>query len=310
MGQRPLLHCWIIGDLHYRALPMWSEAHTQRLAPMFEDLHTLWQTEDRPNFCVSPGDLVETYALENHQMAKTNLEALLGDIPFYPGIGNHEYYDPDDAKPIDQRIETYLTTWNKPLRYAWKASEVACIMLDYPDPATQTDPTHIDVMPQTLAYLDATLTAYAAYPTLIFLHCPLRNTVLDRDPEQHRDYNSLQNFFSPENSQAVRDILAQHPNACLYFSGHTHSGWEAPYLVSTEELGSHPITFVNVMSPWYTGRRTGLRKSEDGSTTRYIPDVPNVLPTFSIRIYRHQASIRVRDHHSKQWLKEWIVPCF
>jgi hypothetical protein len=304
----PLLSFWAIGDLHYRAVPFWNAAHTERLAPMFQDTRDLWQEEGLPAFAVSPGDLVEACARENHQLAKHSLLAHLDTIPFYPGIGNHEFLDPDEAEDSTFGAQTYSTEWGKPVRYSWTIGMFACIMLDYPGPDVLEDPKHLLISQETLRFLDDSLTAHTDQKALIFFHAPLHNTVLDRDLVLHRDYNSLQGFFAPENSEEMREILARHSNACLYFSGHTHSGWEAPNLVCTEHLGEHPVTFVNLMSPWYTGRKTGLRPSADGSTQVYIPDDPNVIPTFFIRLYQDRASIRVRDHLSRTWLKEWIVP--
>lgn len=302
-----VLSLWLIGDLHYRALPAWNKLHTQRLAPMFEDLHALWQEEGPPAFCVSPGDIVETCALANYERAKADLAVQLEDIPFYPGMGNHEYEGVDGEVP-ERMGDTFTTVWQKPLRYTWTTSGVTCIMLDYPNPYTLVDPLQVFISQETLSFLDAALVEYAANPALIFLHCPLRNSVLDRDPERRRDYSSTEHFFSPENSQAIYNILARHRNACLYFSGHTHTGWEAPNIVCTEQLGAHPVTFVNLMSPWYTGAHTGPRMSVDLSTVRYIPDDPDVIPTFSVRIYQDQAVIRVREHRTRQWLKQWTVP--
>ncbi|MBV9257224.1 MAG: metallophosphoesterase [Ktedonobacteraceae bacterium] len=306
VNDQELLYFWALGDLHYRTLKAWNEIHTQRLAPMFEDLQALWQEEGKPAFCVSPGDMVETCAPENYRLARIRLESQLGIIPFYAGIGNHEYYGPEGEDP-ETMADTFTTMWEKPLRYAWVAGNVACIMLDYPDPHTLAEANKVYISQETLNFLNDALKEFAAYPAVVFLHCPLHNTVLDRDPEQHRDYNSLQSFFAPENSQEVRNILARHKNVCLYLSGHTHSGWEAPNLVTTEYLSDHSVTFVNLMSPWYTGRYKGPHVDADGSV-QYIPDEPDVLPTFAIRIYRQRISIRVRNHHTRQWLKEWGVP--
>lgn len=302
-----LLYFWAIGDLHFRAIPAWNTAHTQRLAPMFEDLLALWQEEGEPAFCVSPGDLIETCALENYTTVTTALAERLAGIPFYPGIGNHEYFGPDGEDPM-RMAETFSLVWQKPVRYAWTVNGVTCIMLDYPNPHTLEDPTYVYVSSETLSFLDETLTQNTGNPTIIFLHCPLRNTVLERDVAVHSDFSSQEKFFSPENSQEVRAVLARHHNAFLYFSGHTHSGWEAPQLVVTEQLGGHPMTFVNLMSPWYTGTKTGLRLSEENTKAVYIPDSPNVIPTFAVRIYPDKAVIRVREHLSRRWLKEWDIP--
>ena len=149
---------------------------------------------------------------------------------------------------------------------------------------------------------------HAELPAVIFAHCPLHNTVLDRDPEQNLDDDSLDPFFFVENSPAVRAILARHPNAKLYISGHTHSGWGSPQLVFTESLGNHSITHLNVMSPWYTGRHHGIRRSADHTTLEYRPDKPDMLVSFAVRIYRNQAVICVRDHRTRQWMAQWSIP--
>lgn len=301
------LYFWAIGDLHYRALPAWNEIHTQRLAPMFADLHTLWREEGSPAFCVSPGDHIETCARENYETATRDLAARLGDIPFYPGVGNHEYFGPDGEEP-SRMAQTFTELWQKPIRYTWTTNGITCIMLDYPNPHTLEDPTYVYLSHETLTFLDAALTQHAASPTIVFLHCPLRNTVLDRDVTVRRDYASLEKFFSPENSQAMRDILAHHQNAFLCFSGHTHSGWEAPQLVVTEQIGAHPVTFGNLMSPWYTGRKTGIRPSEQNTGAVYVPDNPDVSVTFAVHIYQERAIIRAREHLTRRWLKQWEVP--
>lgn len=304
-GER--LYFWAIGDMHYRAQPIWESYHRPRFERMFEDLHTLWREEGEPAFCVSPGDLVETCLPENHRLAKSSLEAYLGHIPFYSGIGNHEYHNPEGCV-ADQIISSYTSIWDRPVRYTWIEQGITCIMLDYPDPTTLAQETEVYISQQTLNYLSSVLTCYPDQIACIFLHCPLQNTVLDRDPAQHRDYNSLQHFFAPENSQAIRDLLARHQRPILYFSGHTHSGWEAPNLVLTDYPGAYPITYVNLMSPWYTGRQTGLRPIDEVGNVRYIPDTPDVIPSFSVRIFSDHISLRVRDHAARQWLKEWKIP--
>ncbi len=299
------VYYWAIGDMHYRALPLWHEFHSKRMAVMFDDLRTLWQTEGRPAFCVSPGDIIETCARENYDLAREALQAQLTNLPFYPGIGNHEYYGPDGEDP-DRMAETFSAVWNRPIRYSWEVGPVGYIMLDYPNPSTLENPERVYLSDETLMFLDTTLEVYKGRPVVIFLHCPLRDTVLDRDVD--RDFNSRQSFFSPENSQAVRDILAQRGNACLVLSGHTHTGWEAPNLVVTERFGEQTVTFINLMSPWYTGTHTGPRISDDRKSFDYRADEPDVIPSFAFRIYPNHANVRVREHRTQQWLKEWNVP--
>jgi hypothetical protein len=303
------LYFWAIGDLHYRAWEPWRTMHAARLAPMFADLKTLWHAEGPPAFCVSPGDLVETGAPENYQLAKQDLEAQFGLVPFYPGIGNHEFHR-EHAEDHLHTAEEFRAAWGKPVRYWWTAGEVVCIMLDQPNPFTQ-DPhreTPQVVLPQeTLTFLDTTLAEHAEHPAVIFAHCPLRDTVLDRDPVRQLDDVQIP-FFYVENSAEVRATLARHRQANIYITGHTHSGWGSPHLVYTETLGGHPVTHVNLMCPWYTGRHRGPRVNTLEETIEYLPDTPDLLASFGFWIYRQHAIIRVRDHRTQQWIAAWQVP--
>ncbi len=294
-----LLYFWAIGDLHYCAVEQWQAFQTQRLALMYQDLRTLWSEEGAPAFCVSPGDIIENSAPENYQLAKKQLTALLGEIPFYPGFGNHELWSENGEDP-DQLIKDFTAFWGKPIRYYWEEGEVLCIMLDpvgYPEPYFKEE---------SLAFLQTALAKHPGHSAIIFSHCSLYNTVLDRDPERVLDYHTLDPFFYIQNSDEVRALLARYKKAGLYLSGHTHSGWSAPKLVFTEELGGHPVTHINLMSPWYTGYHRGARLDSDGF--KYAADDPDVIVSFAIRIYRDRAVIGLRDHRARTWMAEWVVP--
>jgi 3',5'-cyclic AMP phosphodiesterase CpdA len=305
-----LLYFWAFGDLHYRARNQWHALHSRRLAPMFQDIRSLWLDEGLPAFCVSPGDIVDTGAPENYKLAKRDLAAQLGNIPFYPGIGNHEFHA-ESREDSTHTAAEYSAIWDKPVRYTWTVGEVLCIMLDQPDPY-EADPLRENIRvifsDESLAFLEAALAEHPNRLAIIFAHCPLRDTVLDRDPERNLDDDSQDPFFYVENSQEVRSILARHANAVLYISGHTHSGWGSPNLVYTEMSGDHPVTHVNLMSPWYTGVHRGPRLSADRLNLEYYPDDPDVLATFAVRIYRDSAIIGARDHRTRQWLAKWMVP--
>ncbi|GAC1344895.1 MAG: hypothetical protein NVSMB27_06440 [Ktedonobacteraceae bacterium] len=246
---------------------------------------------------------------ENYELAKRDLHTQLGDVPFYPGNGNHEFV-PDHEQDCLHTEDEFRLAWGKPVRYSWIVGEVVCIMLDHPSPFYPggCDPNpHVILSNESLAFLDAALAAHADNLAIIFAHCSLRDTVLDRDPERNLDDDSQDTFFFIENSQDVRAILARHRNALLYISGHTHSGWESPQLVFTEMLGGHPVTHINLMSPWYTGRYRGPHRNEQNKF-EYYPDDPDVQASFAIRVYRQCADIRVRDHRTRTWLRQWEVP--
>lgn len=304
------LHFWAIGDLHYRARPQWQAIHSRRLAPLFQDVRPLWQDEGVPAFVVSPGDIVHTGAPQNYQLAQSELLAALGNIPFYPGIGNHEYHR-ERAGDTLHTAEEFRLAWGTPARSTWSAGGVTCIMLDHPNPylrsASAEDP-QVWLSPETLTFLDTSLRAAPHQPAIIFAHSPLRQTVLDRDPARNLDNDSQEGRFSLANSAAVRNILARHSHAALYICGHTHSGWGSPNLVYTELLGGHPLTHVNLMSPWYTGRHHGPRRIDGPQKFVYIPDEPDILPSFAFSISPREALIRIRDSHTHRWLAQWSVP--
>ena len=98
-ASRELLYFWVFGDLHYRALNQWHAIHAQRLELVFQDVRSLWRTEGLPAFCVLPGDIVDKGSPQNYRLAKQDLAAQLGSIPFYPGIGNHKY-QPENKEDV------------------------------------------------------------------------------------------------------------------------------------------------------------------------------------------------------------------
>ncbi|HEY6406175.1 MAG TPA: metallophosphoesterase, partial [Ktedonobacteraceae bacterium] len=235
-GNRELLYCWVFGDLHYRAMEQWHAIHSRRMALMFQDVNSLWMDEGYPAFCVSPGDIVDTGAADNYKLAIKDLGAQLRKAPIYPGIGNHEYH-PEGKEDVLHSAEEFSKWWGKPTRYAWTSGEVTCIMLDHPNPfrpGERKEGQQVIFSQETLSFLDTALGERPEHHAIIFAHCPLRDTVLDRDPERNLDDDSQDPFFFVENSDEVRSILARHENAKLYISGHTHSGWGSPQLVFTE----------------------------------------------------------------------------
>ncbi len=299
-GKGELLYFWAIGDLHFCAIDQWRRFHIQRLAPMFKDLRSIWSDEGVPAFCVSPGDIIEKSAPENFQLAKKQMAAVLGKIPFYPGLGNHELYAENDENQ-EHLIEDFTAFWGKPVRYYWVEGGVLCIMLDpigYPEPFLSQD---------SLNFLQTALAKHPGYTSIIFCHCPLYNTVLDRDPERILDYHSLDPFFALQNSAEVRALLGKYKQVNLLLSGHTHSGWGAPNLVYTEVLDGHPVTFVNLMSPWYTGFHKGASLHEDATTFEFDYDDPDVVVSFAFHIYRDRALIRLRNHRARTWMSQWNI---
>jgi hypothetical protein len=301
MGSEELLYFWALGDLHYSDQSEWQVHHTPRMRRMFRDLRQLWGQERRPAFCISPGDIVEMAEPGHYQLACQQLRLNLDPVPFYPGLGNHEFFT-HGGESMAELLEYFSTFWSQAPRYYWTHSGVLCIMLDvvgYPRPVLTRD---------ALFFLEIALAKHPQHIAIIFAHCPLYSTVLAREPVSDLDYNSLEPFFSLENSAEVRAILARHTNARLYISGHTHTGWQAPSLVVTENLGGHPVTHINLSSPWYTGRHHGAKWQEDEQSFDYRADQPDHVASFAVHVSREQIHLRLRDHDTGSWLAEWRLP--
>lgn len=300
-----LLSFWALGDLHYNSPESWQELHERRMSILFQDLRQLWGREGWPAFVVSPGDIVEEPSPDNYQLALSQLNKHLGQVPFYPGLGNHEML----AEGVENAAETlavFHDFWKQAPRYFWVESGVLCVMLDvrgYPRPALSAE---------ALTFLEMALHKFPRHPAIIFAHCPLYNTVLareaDEEQEEPLDYESRHPFFSLSNSSEVRAQLGQHQNVCLYISGHTHSFWKAPGLVLTEDLGGHPVTHVNLSSPWYTGRHHGADWDEAAQRYSYRPDQTDLILSFGVQVQREQILLRLRDHSHGSWLREWTLP--
>ncbi len=296
-----LLYFWALGDLHYYNHISWQAAHGPRMHQMFHDLQQLWSMEGEPTFCVSPGDIIDFGEPEHYQLARQEIATYLSHIPFYPGVGNHELFT-NNQESEAELLEDFATFWEMPPRYYWVEGEVLCIMLDvvgYGKPKMTAE---------TLDFLDTALVKHPGHMAVIFAHCPLYATVLDRDPVQNLDYDSLEPFFYVENSAQVREVLARHANACLYISGHTHTGWQAPQLVFTETLGAHTITHVSLSSPWYTGRGRGFAWAGDHQSGEYRADEPDMIVSLAVHIARNQVHVQLRDHRAASWLAEWKIP--
>jgi hypothetical protein len=73
-------------------------------------------------------------------------------------------------------------------------------------------------------------------------------------------------------------------------------------------LGDHPVTHINLMSPWYTGTLGGPKLDPATNQWEYQPDEPDIQSSFAIRVYRDRAVIRMRNHPLQAWMAEWIVP--
>jgi hypothetical protein len=151
---------------------------------------------------------------------------------------------------------------------------------------------------ETLAWLEGALATVGERVAIIAEHCPLAATVGDRDPVQVLDFstsNPRQPAFRLGNSAQVRAVLARHPGPRLFLAGHTHSGWAAPDLVKTEWLGGAPVTFVNLMSLFFTGQGAGANQ-------------PEVVMLWQIDLAAAETTLTAHDLLGGRIARSWPIP--
>jgi hypothetical protein len=136
--------------------------------------------------------------------------------------------------------------------------------------------------PATLAWLDAELGS-ASGDCWIACHWPLRATVTG---DTRRVFSSVEPFFHAKPDADLRALLARHPTATAWISGHTHSPLDAPGLVSRLVLGGRGVACVNASAIAYTGR---TREWTDPLASIFLTHRPGTI------------EVRFRDHGAGVW---------
>jgi|GEM_PF-4449450 len=147
-------------------------------------------------------------------------------------------------------------------------------------------------------WLDATLTTHAGRTCLIFAHPPLMGTVGPNPPPDNGGGTSdasscaLGVSISPfgyanENDLPLRAVLADHPNAKAWVSGHTHSLLTAPDIVKTEMVGGHNMAMINTSSILNPG-------------ALQLPTT--MIASAFITVREDRIETRWRNHGGHQWV--------
>ena len=135
---------------------------------------------------------------------------------------------------------------------------------------------------RTLAWLERRL----GYPgdCWIACHWPLYRTVLG---DSSKVYTSAMQSFHAKPDAKIRALLARHPNAKAWLSGHTHSPLSAPGLVTRARLpGGRSILAVNLSAIVAVGK---TREPTDPICSLYLTHLPG------------KVEIRFRDHRAGAW---------
>lgn len=223
------------------------------------------------------GDLTEVSSPEQDAAANAWLDTT-GPRDFWSIVaGNHDL--------VGRSLAAWEAAYGKPGTWTRDFPAFRLIGLSAPDGEgiRQTEPQTFT--PTTLAYLDAQL-GDTSLDCVIVTHGPLMNTVVGSY------FDSTMRFFASHPDDEIRAILAAHPNARAWISGHTHSPLETTDLVKAEPVGNgHLITAINAGAVAYQGGKPA------------DPGEPAAQPNYScfITVTDGAIELRVRDHLTGGW---------
>jgi hypothetical protein len=253
-----------IGDFHAGFI---SRA---RRAAVLDDVRTL----PTPAFHLQIGDATEHGKPKEDRVAQRWLGQLPG--PYDTILGNHDVLHNDRtagewARAYGHRSKNF--TIDLPF--------VSVIAIgpnrNHPDERAGT------LSGATLDFLERQL-AGAQRDCWIACHWPLYRTVLG-NPDKH--FTSEMPSFHAKPDVRIRELLARHPNAKAWLSGHTHSPLSVPGLITHAALPQgRSILAVNLSALVATGK---TREPSDPLRSLYLTHLPGKI------------EIRFRDHDAGVW---------
>lgn len=137
--------------------------------------------------------------------------------------------------------------------------------------------------PATLSFLEGEL-GRSDRDCWIACHWPLFRTVMG-NPRRH--FTSAMAAFHAKPDERIRAVLARHPNAKLWLSGHTHSPLSAPGLIKRAKLAPRrSILAINASALVGVGKR---RQARDPLCSVFVTH------------RRGHVEVRFRDHRAGRW---------
>lgn len=256
------MHC--LGDLHAGAIT------DVRIDAVSRDLERL----GRPALHLQLGDLTEAGTEAQDRLALSFLGRLPG--PWVAALGNH------DILRNRRTAAAWARAYGQSSHNLSVDLEFARVILIAPG---RSEPGGAaGRLPRaTLAFLEEAL-GEGPEDCWIACHWPLFRTVMG-DPRLH--FTSELAAFHAKPDREIRELLARHPNARLWLSGHTHSPLSAPGLIKRVRLGrDRELVAIN------TSALVGIGKRRD-------PRAP--LCSLYLTQRRDGIEVRCRDHRAGRW---------
>jgi 3',5'-cyclic AMP phosphodiesterase CpdA len=256
------VHC--LGDLHAGAIT------DVRLGAVASDLAQL----EAPALHLGVGDATEAGKPSEDVLALTFLDQLPG--PWTAVLGNH------DIMRKVRSVKAWARAYGQPGQNFTVGLDFARLIVIGPSrsrPGGQSG----RLSASTLSFLDREL-ARRGDDCWVACHWPLFRTVMG-NPKRH--YTSAMSAFHAKPDDRIRAVLARHPNAKLWLSGHTHSPLSAPGLIKRAKLADkRSIVAINGSALVGVGKR---REARDPLCSLFITHLPG------------RVELRCRDHRAGAW---------
>ena len=256
------VHC--VGDLHAGAIT------DVRLKAVARDVQGL----SAPALHLQIGDTTENGLPAEDRLAVRFLDGLPG--PWNAVLGNH------DIMRNTRSVKDWARVYGHPSQNFTIELEFVRLIVVGPnrnEPGKRAG----RLSAATLSFLDREL-ARRDKDCWVACHWPLFRTVMG-DPKLH--FTSAMSAFHATPDERIRAVLARHPNAKLWLSGHTHSPLSAPGLFRRAKLApKRSIVAINGSALVGVGKR---RDPRDPLCSLFLTHRPG------------RIEVRCRDHRADRW---------
>jgi 3',5'-cyclic AMP phosphodiesterase CpdA len=256
------VHC--VGDLHAGAI---TDVRRDAVA---KDLKRL----SAPALHLQVGDATEQGLPEEDELALEFLDGLPG--PWAAVLGNH------DIMRGGRSVAAWARAFGQPgPNFTVDLNFVRLIVVG---PKRNEPGNRSGRLPvATLSFLEAELER-SERDCWVACHWPLFKTVMG-NPKRH--FTSAMAAFHAKPDERIRALLARHPNAKLWLSGHTHSPLSAPGLIRRTKLApKRSIVTINASALVGVGKR---RQARDPLCSVFLTH------------RRDRIEVRFRDHRAGAW---------
>jgi 3',5'-cyclic AMP phosphodiesterase CpdA len=256
------VHC--LGDLHAGAI---TRARVETVSRDVEELGP-------PALHLQVGDSTEAGKEHEDRLAHAFLDKL--PAPWVTALGNHDVLHnartvADWSKAYGQRSQNFTVELD--------FVRVIVVGPNRSDPGRRAG----RLSGATLSFLVRELSR-SDDDCWVVCHWPLLRTVMG-DPRLH--FTSAMEAFHAKPDAQIRELLADHPNAKIWLSGHTHSPLSAPGLIKRTRLApKRSIIAINASALVGIGKRRDPRAP---LCSLYLTHQPGML------------EVRCRDHRAGAW---------